>query len=255
VDAPLIGITTSELRSKEDVRRTRHGEPPHAEMSLGLGYIKAVSAAGGIPVVLPPLEVVALEPLLDRFGGICLSGGPDLDPSNYGADRHRKLGPTEPAADRFEIELARLAWARDLPLLAICRGSQTLNVARGGTLVQHLPELEEVTIDHRQSAAGDAVTHTVEVEASSLLARFTGTRIEVNSFHHQALDTVGEGLRVVARSPDGVVEAVEGIGRRFVIGVQWHAECLASRPEQARLFEGLVEAAARPDFGRGMQAA
>ena len=255
MDAPLIAITTSELRSKEDVRRTPQGEPPHTEMSLGLAYVRAVSAAGGIPVVLPPLPETALAPLLDRFAGICLSGGPDLDPSTYGAERHRELGPTEPDADRFEIELAQLAWERNLPLLAICRGSQTLNVARGGTLIQHLPELEQVTIEHRQTEAGDAVTHAVELDGDSMLAGFAGTRIEVNSFHHQGLDRLGTGLRVVGRSPDGVVEAIEGIDRRFVIGVQWHAECLTSRPEQARLFEGLIEAAAQPDFARRARAA
>ena len=255
MDAPLIAITTSELRSKEDVRSTPQGEPPNTEISLGLSYVSAVSAAGGAPVVLPPLSGVAIEPLLDRFAGVCLSGGPDLDPSTYGAEHHRELGPIEPAADRFEIELAQLAWARDLPLLAICRGSQTLNVARGGTLIQHLPELEQVTIEHRQSAAAQAVTHAVEIDASSLLARFTGVRIEVNSFHHQAVDRVGEGLRVVARSPDGVVEAIEGVDRRFAIGVQWHAECLAERPEQARLFAGLIEAAASPSLGRPARAA
>lgn len=250
MDAPLIGITTSELRRSEDVRRTPQGEPPASELALGLSYVKAIGAAGGIPVVLPPLEGADLEPLLDRLAGICLSGGPDLSPSTYGAEPHAELGPTEPAADRFELELARLAWERDLPMLAICRGSQTLSVSRGGTLVQHLPELEQVTIAHRQSEAGDVVTHEVQVVAGSLLARLVGTRIEVNSFHHQALDRVGDGLRVVAHAPDGVVEGIEGVDRRFVVGVQWHAECLVSRPEHARLFEALVEAAAGPAFGR-----
>jgi len=124
VDAPLIGITTSELRSKEDVRRTRHGEPPHAEMSLGLGYIKAVSAAGGIPVVLPPLEVVALEPLLDRFGGICLSGGPDLDPSNTGPTATASSAPRSPRPTA-----SRSSW-RDLPGRAIYRCWRSAAAAR-----------------------------------------------------------------------------------------------------------------------------
>ena len=250
MDAPLIGITTSELRRKEDVRRTPQGEPPASEMALGLTYVTAVAAAGGIPVVLPPLPGIEVEPLLDRFAGVCLSGGPDLSPSSYGAAPHAELGPTEPEADRFELELTRLAWERDLPMLAICRGSQTLNVARGGTLVQHLPELEGVTIAHRQTEPGDAVTHEVEVVAGSLLARLVGTRVEVNSFHHQGLDRIGDGLRVVAHSPDGVVEGIEGVDRRFVVGVQWHAECLTAHDGHRRLFQALVEAAAGPAFGR-----
>jgi putative glutamine amidotransferase len=249
VDAPLIGVTTSELRRKEDVRPTPQGEPPAAELALGLTYLKALAAAGAIPVVLPPLEGLELEPLLDRLAGVCLAGGPDLSPSTYGAEPHGELGPTEPEADGFEIELARLAWDRDLPILAICRGSQTLNVARGGTLIQHLPELEQVTIEHRQTEAGDVVTHEVEVVAGSRLADLVGTHLEVNSFHHQALDRLGDGLRVVAHSPDGVIEGIEATDRRFCVGVQWHAECLTSRPEQARLFEGLAEAAAGPPAG------
>jgi putative glutamine amidotransferase len=130
---PLIGVTTSEVRRGELATLRRHGEPPQHEMALGLTYVRAIELAGGVPVVLPPLHN-GYETLLARLDGICLSGGPDLDPAAYGARAHEQLGPTEPALDRFELELARAAAAAGLPLLGVCRGAQALNVARGGIL-------------------------------------------------------------------------------------------------------------------------
>ena len=248
---PLIGVTTSEVRVGERVEQTPQGEPPRREMALGLTYLRAIEAAGGLPVVIPPLDLEAVEPLLDRFGGICLSGGPDLDPAAYTERRHPELGPVEPELDHFELELARRADARGLPILAVCRGQQALNVARGGTLHQHLPDRPGVTIEHRQSAPGDRPTHGVEVMAHSTLARLMGRRrARVNSFHHQAVDRLGAGLRAVAWSPDGVIEAVEAPGREFVVGVQWHAETLVARRDNAGLFAGLVRAASQRDVRR-----
>ena len=241
---PLIGVTTSEVRRSETLRQTPQGDPPQHEMALGLKYLKAIEAAGGLPVVLPPLSGNALEPLLDHLTGVCLSGGPDLGPETYGEDRHPELGPTEDDVDRFELAIARIAWKRGLPLLAICRGAQALNIARGGTLVQHIPDLGDNSIEHRQKAAGEELTHEIEIEPDSLLARVMGSEVaSVNSFHHQAVSTLGRGLRIVARSRDGVVEGIEAPGRGYVLGVQWHAECLAELPEQAALFEGLTQAA------------
>ena len=241
---PLIGVTTSEVRRSETLRQTPQGDPPQHEMALGLKYLRAIEAAGGLPVVLPPLRGEALEPVVEHLSGICLSGGPDLGPETYGEERHPELGPTEDDIDRVELALARIAWQRGLPLFAICRGAQALNVARGGTLVQHLPDLEDRSIRHRQEAPGDELTHAVEITPDSLLADVMGsTSARVNSFHHQAVSILGRGLRVVARSADGVVEGVEAPGRGYVLGVQWHAECLAELPEQAALFEGLVDAA------------
>jgi putative glutamine amidotransferase len=223
-------------------------------MALGLKYLRAIELAGGLPVVLPPLAGDALDPLLEHLTGICLSGGPDLGPESYGQERHPELGPTEDDVDRFELAIARLAWRRGLPLLAICRGAQALNVTRGGTLVQHLPDLDDRSVGHRQEAAGDELTHEIEIDRGSLLAEVMGTRsARVNSFHHQAVDRLGRGLRVVARSPDGVVEGIEARDRGYVLGVQWHAECLADLPEQAALFEGLVQAAA--EYARPSRAA
>jgi putative glutamine amidotransferase len=236
---PLIGVTTSELRPSSAGTLRRHGEPPHAEMALGMTYLRAIEEAGGMPVVLPPLGDAAV--FVDRLDGICLSGGPDLDPDAYGApERHAELGPTEPGLDAFELELARASDARGLPILGICRGAQALNVARGGTLHQHLP-------GHRQIEPATATTHTVHIEPGSRLARISGAGVlRVNSFHHQAVDVLGHGLRAVARSADGIVEAIEAPGPRLVLGVQWHAEGLSGQPRHRALFEELVVAAAAP---------
>jgi putative glutamine amidotransferase len=234
---PLIGVTTSELRPSSAGTLLRHGEPPHAEMALGMTYLRAIEAAGGMPVVLPPLGDA--EALLERLDGVCLSGGPDLDPQAYGAvRRHAELGPTEPDLDAFELALARAADARGTPLLGICRGAQALNVARGGSLHQHVPA-------HRQTEPATATTHTVHVDAGTRLAQLVGTRtLRVNSFHHQAVDVLGRGLRVVARAADGTIEAVEAPGAHFLLGVQWHAEGLIAQPRHRALFEALVLAAA-----------
>jgi putative glutamine amidotransferase len=237
---PLIGVTTSELRPSELSTLRRHGEPPHAEMALGMTYLRAIERAGGMPVVLPPLGDA--DALLDRLDGICLSGGPDLDPAAYGApDRHSELGPTEPTLDAFELELARAAHRRGLPLLGVCRGAQALNVACGGTLHQHLP-------GHRQAEAGIVPTHAVDVAAGTRLASLVGAgTLAVNSFHHQAVNELGRGLVISARASDGTVEAIEAPGRSFLLGVQWHAETLAGVPEHLALFTALVDAAAGRD--------
>jgi putative glutamine amidotransferase len=243
---PLIGVTTSEMRVAKNVEPTPQGEPPRKEMALGLAYLRAIEASGGLPLVIPPMPSAVIAPLVDRLHGLCLSGGPDLDPVAYGAAPHAELGPTEPELDRFELDLAREAHARNLPILAICRGAQLLNVATGGTLFQHVPDRTDGTIDHRQTGAADSLTHLVDLAGGSLTAAVMGaTEISVNSFHHQAVDRLGRGLLAVGWSPDGLVEAIEAPARDFVLGVQWHAECLAERPEQKRLFTGLVEASQR----------
>lgn len=240
---PLIGVTTSEVRPAERVTPLPEGEPRGHEMALGLPYLRGLEAAGALPVVMPPLPEEAIEPLLDRLDGICLSGGPDIDPENYQAEPHPELGPTEPDLDRFELAVAARADARGMPILAICRGTQALNIVRGGILHQHLPDLSE-QIAHRQKTPGDQPSHAVEVEPGTRLAEtFGGTeRVEVNSFHHQAIDRLGAGLIVSARAPDGTVEAVEDPSRRFLVGVQWHAETLTHRPFEAALFERFVDA-------------
>jgi putative glutamine amidotransferase len=242
---PLIGVTTSEVRRAERTRPLPEGEPPQHEMALGMPYVRALARAGAVPIVLPPLGIEVVEALLAPLDGICLSGGPDLDPAAYGAQPSPDLGPTEPTLDVFELEIARTADAMGLPIFGICRGAQALNVARGGTLHQHLPAVTDHSIDHRQTAPGWEETHTVHVDPNSLLASILGTDAPwVNSFHHQAVDRLGRDMTAVAWAPDGTVEGIEDTTGRLVLGVQWHAETL-DRPGQPhpRLFEALVAAA------------
>jgi putative glutamine amidotransferase len=240
---PLIGVTTSELRRAKHVRRRRHSEPAGVEMALGLPYLRAVERAGGLPVVLPPLELDRISPLLDRLSGVLLSGGPDLDPAGYGLAAHPELGDTEPQLDVFEVQLAREADARGLPILGICRGAQALNVARGGTLHQHLPDVTDGSIAHRQRQPGTEVTHAVRVAPRSGLAAVVASRrVAVNSFHHQSVDRLGSGLRAVAWADDGVIEGIEGWGNSLLLGVQWHAETLVDAPAHLALFRRLVTA-------------
>lgn len=241
-EAPLIGVTTSEVRRAETVMPTPEGEPPRHEMALGLTYLRGLEAAGALAVVMPPANPDLIESLLDRVDGICLSGGPDLDPESYGAKPDPELGPTEPDLDRFELALARRADSREMPVLAICRGTQALNVVRGGSLHQHLPAIS-TEISHRQSEPGNQATHPIEIEPGSKLETILGTNaIEVNSFHHQAIDRLGEGLLVSAIAPDQMIEAIEDPTRDFLIGVQWHAETLLERPYESALFRSFVEA-------------
>src|SRR3954470_13143491 len=173
---PLIGVTTSELRASALATTRRHSEPPHPEMALGMTYLRTLDAAGAIPVVLPPVGVAGGGQLLERLDGLCLSGGPDLDPAAYGArDRHPELGPTEPSLDVFELALARAALGAGVPLLGVCRGAQALNVAAGGTLHQHLD-------GHRQTEPGTLPTHVVQVAAATRLAHLLGAGpLAVNS--------------------------------------------------------------------------
>ena len=240
---PLIGVTTSELRPGSLATLQRAGAPPHPEIMLGTTYLRAIDAAGAIPVILSPVDLAAVPELVGRLDGVCLTGGPDLDPVAYGAGtRHPLLGATDAGVDAFELAVARAADASGLPLLGICRGAQALNVARGGTLHQHVD-------GHRQTDLPTVTTQSVSVAADSLLATVTGSgpTLAVNSFHHQAVDVPGAGLRVVAWANDGTAEAIEDRARPFVLAVQWHAETLTERPEHGALFTALAQAAgARP---------
>jgi putative glutamine amidotransferase len=174
VSRPLIGVTTSEMRLARNTSPQPEGDPPQPEMALGIVYARAVEAAGGLPVVLPPLAGPAIAPLVARLAGVCLSGGPDLDPAAYGAEPHPELGSVEPSLDAFEVAVARSADALGIPVLGICRGCQALNVARGGTLHQHLPDVTDGSIAHRQTTSGRTTSHTVAIEEGSRLAAILG---------------------------------------------------------------------------------
>jgi len=241
----IIGVSTSEMRTPERVVHDPHSEPvPSRELALGLTYPEAIRRAGAVPVIIPPLDPDSIEPLLDGLCGLCLSGGPDLHPTVYGAAPHPALGPTEPQLDIFEIALIRAAEARDLPVLAICRGLQVLNVARGGTLVQDLPSERPSNVVHRQQRAARIPTHDVTLARGSLVADALGSQEGcVNSFHHQAIDVLGQGLRAVGWATDGVIEAVEATDRAFTLAVQWHAESMIDSPEQARMLRTFADTA------------
>ena len=243
---PLIGLTTSELRRPEVAPTRPQAEPPMREIALGVNYPGAIERAGGAPVILPPLHPDATEELVGRIDGLLLTGGPDLHPGTYGARPHPELGPTEREIDIFELGLIRAAQHCGLPVLAICRGMQALNVARGGTLFQDLPSEFAGALPHRQTDPGRTPTHEVRLADGCRLASIAGkSTIHVNSFHHQAIDRLGHGLRAVGWAPDGVIEAVEDARARFIVGVQWHAESLAeAEPVQADLLGAFVDAAA-----------
>ncbi len=233
---PLIGITC-----RLDIR------PEGDWFYLQRDYSEAVFAAGGLPVMVPLIVDPAYASLLmERLDGVVLSGsGSDVDPALYGADRHAKLGPVHQERDATDSALIRLAMEARKPLLGICFGTQALNVALGGTLIQHL----ETPIPHsdRQSA------HRVLVEPDCTLARLGGAgEHTVNTSHHQAIDRVGRGLRVTAHAADGTIEAVEtDASRQFLVGVQWHPERIWKQSAISRaLFDELVRQAAEHPAAR-----
>jgi putative glutamine amidotransferase len=235
---PLIGLSTSV---------TIDAVPERA--FLNAPYLHAVQQAGGIPVLLPPhLDAVSRAGLLDRLDGLVLSGGGDVDPARYGDAPHPRTADVSPARDTLEIALVHQALERDTPVLAICRGIQVLNVALGGTLHQHLTDDPGGPVAHAQSEPRSRPTHTVKVlTEGTRLGRIVGdAELAVNSFHHQAVRRLGDGLREVAWAPDGLVEAVELAGDRLVVGVQWHPEDLVGHDAAARrLFAAVVDAARR----------
>ncbi|WP_160725787.1 gamma-glutamyl-gamma-aminobutyrate hydrolase family protein [Bacillus sp. USDA818B3_A] len=197
-------------------------------------YHKTVAANGGIPIILPYINAeIALEtlPLCD---GIILSGGEDVDPKFFGEDPHPQLGPTTPERDLAEIAIAKYAIENNIPLLAICRGIQILNVALGGTLVQDIPSQVKEPIQHTQIVNRSRDTHWVSIDKDSKLFEILGSeKVRVNSLHHQSIDRLGWDLRVVAEASDGIIEAVEYIyPSTFTLGVQWHPESMASTNDQ-----------------------
>ena len=247
----IIGVSTSEMRTPERVVHDPNSEPVQSrELALGLTYPEAIRNAGAVPVVIPPLDLDSIEPLLDGLCGLCLSGGPDLHPTIYGASAHPALGPTEPHLDIFEVALVRAAEARDMPVLAICRGLQVLNVARGGTLIQDLPSQRPSNVVHRQQQRASIATHGVTLERGSQVAEALGvSETRVNSFHHQAIDVLGSGLRPVGWAADGIIEAVEATDQAFTLAVQWHAESMVDTEQQAALLRTFAEAALAHDPG------
>jgi putative glutamine amidotransferase len=216
--------------------------------SLPQDYVCAVTKAGGQVVILPASDGESAARLAGVLDGILLSGGADLDPSYFGEEPHPHLGHIDPERDEFELALVRAAIEAGTPLLAICRGIQVLNVAMGGTLYQDIQSQVKGAIKHRQDAPRYHASHKVVVERHSKLAGMVGAGdVAVNSFHHQAIRNVAPGFFVSARSTDGVIEAIESAHDLFVVGVQWHPECMTdSYPAMLEIFAAFVaEAAAR----------
>ena len=239
---PLIGVSTS----------ITVGEYPERAY-VNSAYLRAVEQAGGIPVLLPPqLSAAARETLWRRLDGLVLTGGGDVEPIRFGQAPHPKTALVSGDRDALELELVDRALRDDVPLFGICRGLQVLNVALGGSLHQHIPDTLGEAVQHVQTEKRHVATHPVKLlTEGTRLGRLLGApELSVNSFHHQALGTLGCGLREVAWAPDGVVEAVEHEDqRRFVVGVQWHPEDLVEHDPAARALFGAVVEAAR-DRGR-----
>ncbi len=216
-----------------------------------LAYVKGVSEAGGVPVILPPsLSLRAAKALLDGLDGLLLSGGPDLDPGYYSEEPIPELGTTIPEWDALEMALLRLALKRGMPIFGICRGMQILNVALGGTLYQDVPsQLGADVLNHWQTTPKNHSTHEVEVLEDSYLAEITDRQtVEVNSYHHQGIKDLAKTLAVAARSADGLIEALESrdFSDRWLVGVQWHPEGMRDSGSGHRnLFEAHVCAAER----------
>lgn len=217
----------------------------------GYRYLEAVHRAGGEPVVVAPrpIDHDGACGLLSRFDGMVLMGGADLDPASYGAEPHPSVYGVHPDQDRFEMHMVRAAIEVGLPTLAICRGIQLVNVTLGGSLVPHLPDVPG-HVEHappKFPAGQGYVLHPVELDPRSLVATaMRATCIDGASFHHQGIDRLGEGLRVVGRSPDGLIEALELDGSgMWLLGVQWHPEDTAEHdPHQQALYDALVQQAA-----------
>ncbi len=232
---PVIGINC-EL---EEIRK-------RMRLTLCDDYIRAVTDAGGLPVALPHLETEdQWHRALELVDGLVLSGGDDLHPSLYGQAPHPSVGLLPERKQRSDLALMNVLFERKKPALGICYGAQLLSVWRGGSLVQDIPTAVGTAIGHSKGAR-----HDVDLEPSSRVARILGgTRFPVRSWHHQAVENPGRHVRVVARSGDGVVEAVEDEEHPFFLAVQWHPERMHDAPEQARLFAALIEAASRPSLG------
>jgi putative glutamine amidotransferase len=202
-------------------------------------YVDAVRRAGMRPLILPPGEPHEWEPLVDAVHALLLVGGGDVDPARYGAEPHPTVYGIDPDRDETEVELTRAAVERGLPVLAVCRGAQVVNVALGGTLIQHVPDIPG-TVAHGTPGGEGPVTHEVKVEAGTLLAEACAAeRLTCASHHHQAVDRLGDGLIVSARSEDGLIEAFEA-ERGWLVAVQWHPEeTAAGDPQQHSLFDAL----------------
>lgn len=237
---PVLGLTTYLQQAQTGIWDV------HASFLPAI-YMEGVNLAGGTSVLLPPQLIDSAERVLDGLDGLIITGGRDMDPDSYGHPRHPSTDEPMPAnrdRDAWEVALVRAAIRRGMPVLGICRGAQVVNVALGGTLHQHLPDV----IGHTRHQLGNAVfsTSAVHTVPGTRLAELIGESSDAQCYHHQAIDRLGDGLVIAAQDSDGVIEAVEIPGENFVLAVQWHPE---ERLDDLRLFVGLVQAAT--DYATG----
>lgn len=238
MSSPIIGVTPSANDNKLGVRTH----------NLAVDYTQAIERAGGIPVILP-LHVKATDSLIDMLDGIVFSGGGDIEASLFNQENHETVGGTDAERDAFEMKMMETAFARDMPILAICRGVQVMNVQQGGDLIQDIPSQTDTKKEHaqRNQKVGEHDTFDeIEIgDGDNPFARATGVgKLSINSFHHQALGNVASSLEVVAKSDDGIVEAVYAPKQTYAVGTQWHPERLSAKDEQNQsLFNNLIEAA------------
>lgn len=227
------------------------GVPNRPHAALKQDYLDAVVGAGAVPVVIAPDATPAADLVVARLDGLMLVGGADVDPANYGETPLNDTVSPGPRRDALELALLHSALDQGLPVLAICRGHQVLNVALGGALWQDLPTQQPEGLRHRQAGEPHTIGHNVQIAPDSLLHRIVGSeRLGVNSFHHQAVRTLGRGLRPTAWSADGLVEALEVPSHPFVLGVQWHPEEMLAHPLHRALFAAFAQAALhRADSG------
>ncbi len=235
---PIIGVTPSGDTNAAGVRM----------YSVAADYTTAIERAGGLPVILP-LHLENPETFLDALDGVVFTGGGDIEPSLFNQEKHETTNSIDEERDTFEIALMKAAFARDVPILAICRGVQVMNVERGGTLIQDIPSQTDSTMEHSQRRVGadeHAPFQTAAVQGGDhpVSQALAEGDVSINSFHHQALGEVPDSLQVVATSDDGIIEAVYAPDATYAVGTQWHPERLAAEhAEHQALFDNLVQAA------------
>ncbi|KAM3108674.1 gamma-glutamyl-gamma-aminobutyrate hydrolase family protein [Phormidesmis sp. 146-33] len=228
--SPIIGITT-------------HSRNEAGELCLPGTYVDAVQLAGGSPILLPPNQP---DQILNILDGLIFTGGGDINPALYGGEAHPTIYAVDPDRDEFELALAKVALTTQIPILGICRGMQVLNVATGGDLVPHVPDVYGDAIAHRLDHPRRPTQHDVQVFSDSRLAQILETKaLTIVTWHHQAVRTFSADWRLAAQASDGLVEALEHQYHPWAIGLQWHPEMSAQDPAHLKLFQALVKAARR----------